>query len=180
MASIFDDDFVNYIVDTFTGGYATTQKSASAIEEAGKEYKSNLEDISKNLKSAQQLYQEGKEAASSAAANKAGIAKRNAKAAAMQTGGSKLLSAIQGAQAANDASTQGFDETAANQAALGANIQSGKAALASQGAQAVYNAKAASAEAKAQQAQNRANKTAQTAQTAASIGSSFIQGLGKE
>ena len=177
MASIFDNDFVNHILDTFTGGYATTQKSASTIEEAGKEYKSNLEDISKNLKSAQQLYQEGKEAASSAAANKAGIAKRNAKAAAMQTGGSKLLSAIQGAQAANDASAQGFDETAANQAALGANIQSGKATLAGQGAQAAYNAKVASAEAKAQRAQNRANGAAQAA---ASIGSSFVQGLGKK
>lgn len=155
MASIFDNDFVDFIVDSFTMGKASTDKARKQIEDAGAEYENTMKDIAKNQKSAKQLYQEGKEVASAAASNKAGIAKRNAKAASMQSGGSKLMSAIQGAQAAVDASTGGFDETAGNAAALGANVQSQQNALKAQGAQSLLSSKQASAEQKAKQAQAR-------------------------
>lgn len=176
MASIFDNDFVDYIVDTFTMGSATTKKSTKAIEEAGAEYNKQMKELAANQKSAKDLYSEGKEIAGAAASNKAGQAKRNAKAAAMQGSGSKLMSAIQGAQAAVDASTEGFDTAAGNAASLGANVQAQQNALKAQGAQANYNSKVASAEAKAQQAQNRGK----AAKDAFISGVSSLAGMGRE
>lgn len=177
MASIFDNDFMDYIVDTFTMGKASTDKARKKIEDAGETYKKEAEDIAKNTKSAKELYQEGKEVAGATASNKAGIAKRNAKAAAMQNSGSKLMSAIQGAQAAVDASTGGFDEAAGNAATLGANIQNQQNALKAQGAQAKLNADTTSAEAQATQAQNRAKGAQQAFLQGAS---SLMNSLGKK
>ena len=108
----------------------TYSKASTA---AGEAYKTATENISSYLdeanktaqgmrKSEKDLQQEGKEYASAAANNKAGIAKRNAKAASMQQTGSKLMSAIQGAQGAVDAATQGYD-TAASESATRAASQ---------------------------------------------------------
>jgi len=171
MASLFDNDFVDYIVDTFTGGLASTNKARDKIEQAGKEYESEMKDIAKNTKDAKQLYQEGKEVASAAANNKAGIAQRNAKASAMQNSGSRLMSAIQGAQAASDASRAGYDETASNAAGLGAQTQNMKNQMLAQGTQGKYNAALESAGMKANQAQRRVENLARGV---ASLGSSFI------
>lgn len=177
MSSIFDNDFVDYIVDTFTFGKASSNKARKEIEEAGAEYDAAMKDIAKNTKSAKELYSEGKEVAGAQAGNKAGIAKRNAKAAAMQGSGSKLMSAIQGAQGAVDASTQGFDEGASNAAALAQSQQALQNQLAAQGAEAKYKSKVAAAQERADQANRR---VASNASTAATIGSTFLKGLSGE
>ena len=107
--------------------YDTAMKEASeaygvSMKELQDYLKSENDAAEAMRKSDKELSAEGKEAASAAANNKAGIAKRNAKAAAMQTSGSKLLSAIQGAQGAVDASTQGYDESASEHANRAANL----------------------------------------------------------
>lgn len=172
--SIFD--FGEYIYDTITGGKGTTDEAAENIQEAGKQYEAKMADIAKNTKSAKELYNEGKETASAQANNKAGLAMKNAKAASMQQSGSKLLSAIQGAEAANKATQEGYDTASTQAANLGANIQSEKNAALAGAAKGAYDAVAASEQMKAQQAQNRAtadkNRMAQ-------IGSAFLQGLSK-
>lgn len=61
--------------------------------------------------SVSKLQQEGRAAAGQAASDKAGIAKRQAKATTMQNGGNRLQAATNAASAAQDASTTGYDET---------------------------------------------------------------------
>lgn len=173
MASIWD--FGENFYGILTGGKSSARKAASTISDAEKKANAQLaadtEAAKSNLKSSKELYQLGKETASAQAGNKAGIAKKNAKAAAMQSGGSRLMSAIQGAEAANAASQEGFD-TGANQA-MG---------LEAQNQQNRYNADIAAAQQKAantmaaanakanvynQQAQSDANKRSQLIQTGA-------------
>lgn len=176
MASLFDNDFMTYIIDTFTGGLASTNKATKKIEQAGKEYEQKLSDIAKNTKGAKELYREGKEAAAAMANDKAGIAQRQAKAAAMQNSGSRLMSAIQGAQAASDATRQGYDEAASNAAALGAQAQAQKNAMLAQGAQGAYQGALEGAGMSAKQAQERAANTGRNLTT---LSSSFINTLGE-
>lgn len=101
--------------------YANLMKEASdeygvSIKEMQDYLKGETEAAEATRKSDKELTAEGKEAASATANNKAGLAKRNAKAAAMQTSGSKLMSAIQAAQGAVDASTAGYDEASSEHA----------------------------------------------------------------
>lgn len=70
------------------------------------------------LSDAEDLYNKGRAAAGVSAADKAGIAKKQAKAAASMNNASKAMSAIQGAQAATDAVQQGYDTTSQNAAAM--------------------------------------------------------------
>lgn len=70
------------------------------------------------LSDAEDLYNKGRAAAGVSAADKAGIAKKQAKAAASMNNASKAMSAIQGAQAATDAVQQGYDTAAQNAAAM--------------------------------------------------------------
>lgn len=172
--SSFFTDLGEGIYDTITGGRGTTKKSAEEIEKAGQQYKQQMEDIAKNTKSAKELYQEGKETASAAANNKAGIAAKNAKAAAMQQSGSKLLSAIQGAEAANKASQEGYDTTAAQAAGLAGQTQAQKNAALQSGAQAAYEGATSAAKLRADQAmrQSEANKNATSA-----VMSAFLKDL---
>ena len=158
----FFTDVGEGIYDTITGGRGTTKESAEEIEKASQQYKQQMEDIAKNTKSAKELYQEGKETASAAANNKAGIAAKNAKAAAMQNSGSKLLSAIQGAEAANKASQEGYDTTATQAAGLAGQTQAQKNAALQSGAQAAYGGATTAAKLRAEQAmrQAEANKSA--------------------
>lgn len=59
--------------------------------------------------SASDLYKEGRGIASSAAGDKAAIAKKQAKASAMQNGAGRMTAAVQGAGAASNAVNEGFD-----------------------------------------------------------------------
>lgn len=167
-------DITDYLWDNFSSGKGTTDKSASEIEEAGKAYQQQMADIAKNTKSAKELYQEGKETASAAANNKAGLAMKNAKAASMMNSGSKLLSAIQGAEAANQASQEGYDTTAAQAAGLAGQTQAQKNAALQSGAQAAYEGTVNAAKLRAEQAQNR---TANELNAASNIGGAFIKSL---
>jgi hypothetical protein len=173
MASLFGDLGL-YLYDTFSGGKGTTDESAEEIENAGKAYQQQMADIAKNTKSAKELYQEGKETAAAAANNKAGLAMKNAKAAAMMNSGSKLLSAIQGAEAANKASQEGYDTTAAQAAGLAGQTQAQKNAALQSGAQSAYESSVAASQMRAKQAQERANADKNRM---ANIGTAFIQGL---
>lgn len=132
MASIFDDIWSG-ITDYFSGGKESTRDYikdmliAQASYDASMNnirdtYAKDVADAQAKRKSLKEIGAEGKEAAATEASNKAGIAKRNAKAAAMQTSGSKLMSAIQGAQAANDAVSSGFDASAARNTAMAQSI----------------------------------------------------------
>ena len=172
MASLWD--ITDYLWDTFSLGKGTTDKSAEEIEEAGKAYQKQMADIAKNTKSAKELYQEGKETAAATANNKAGIAAKNAKAAAMQQSGSKLLSAIQGAEAANKASMESYDTTAAQAAGLAGATQAQKNAALQSGAQAAYEGATSAAKLKAQQAQER---SAKDKQLIGQLGTSFLSNL---
>ena len=165
----------DYLYDTITGGKKTTDRSVEEIKKAGKQYESEMADIAKNTKSAKELYQEGKEAAAAAANNEAGIAAKNAKATSMQISGSKLLSAIQGAEAANKATQEGYNSTASNIADLGAGIQSEKNAALANAAKGKYDAIIESMGMKAKQAQERSNTDKSRL---AQLGAAFIQGLG--
>ena len=169
MASIWD--ITDYLWDTFSYGKGTTDKSAEEIENAGKAYQKQMADIAKNTKSAKELYQEGKETAAASANNKAGIAAKNAKAASMMNSGSKLLSAIQGAEAANKASQEGYDTTAAQAARLAGQSQAQKNAALQSGAQAAYEGATSAAKMKAQQAQER---SANDKRLISSLGASFL------
>ena len=175
MASLFEEAW-DYVVDTFTGGKRTTDTSAEDIEKAGEQYRADVEDIVKNTKSAKDLYSEGKDVASAAANNKAGLAMRNAKAASMMNSGSKLMSAIQGAQAATDAATEGYDTSAANAANLASGIQANKNAQLQSAAQGRLETATNAAQMRAKQAQERANNDKRNL---ASLGAAFIQGLGE-
>ena len=173
----FFTDLGEGLYDTITGGRGTTRESAEDIEKASQQYKQQMEDIAKNTKSAKELYQEGKETAAAAANNKAGIAAKNAKAAAMQNSGSKLLSAIQGAEAANKASQEGYDTTAAQAAGLAGQTQAQKNSALQSGAQAAYEGATTAAKMRADQAirQSEAERNA-----ASNIGGAFLKNLGGE
>ena len=164
-------DITDYLWDNFSSGKGTTDKSAEEIENAGKAYQKQMADIAKNTKSAKELYQEGKETAAASANNKAGIAAKNAKAASMMNSGSKLLSAIQGAEAANKASQEGYDTTAAQAAGLAGQSQAQKNAALQSGAQAAYEGATSAAKMKAQQAQER---SANDKRLISSLGASFL------
>lgn len=100
------------------GQKEASKKAAQVAAEAQNTL--NIVDIS----DAEDLYKEGRAAAGVAAADKAGIAKKQAKAAAAMNNASKTMAAIQGAQAATDAVQSGYDETAQNAAALQAGQES--------------------------------------------------------
>ena len=132
------------------------QQSNKYLEEGKSKAQSYLDAIDTSRKSAKQLYQEGREIAGTAANDKAGLAKKQAKAAAMQAGGGKLFAAIQGAQAATDAVQTGYDEAAQSAAQM---------------AQSQENAQKGAEMSKAQSQANTELNTAQSqAQNATSLG----------
>lgn len=118
-------------------------------------------------KSINELQSEGKEAASTASANAAGEAKKAAKAAAIMNNASKLQAATQGAAAAADAATEGFQrasESATAQAAAQDNAQ-----VAAQ-----QNALIAQQQTEAQKKENEKNRQAQLASAVISgVGAAF-------
>ena len=174
MASLWDNEFLDSVADFFTGGGRTTYKATKKIEKAGEDYKKDLEEIAKNTKGAKELYNEGKEVASAAANNKAGIAQRNAKAASMQNSGSRLMSALHGAQAASDASREGYDATASNAAGLAGQMQAQQNALKQAAAQGKYNAELESAGLSSAQARENSKWWRDSAKDAAKTAAGFI------
>jgi hypothetical protein len=175
MISIYDNDFLVGLGDFFTGGAVSAGKAREKAKKAGAEYKTSMENIAKTTKSAKDLYQEGKEAASASANNQAAIAKRNAKAAAMQGSGSKLMSAIQAAQAASDASSAGYDNAAANYTSLAANQNAREQQLKASGVEGKYNADIAAAGYDAEAGKRLGSAVADTAKIGTEVGSYFTK-----
>lgn len=156
MASIFSligDSIYDYVAS----GYSSSEDYAKAVEEAEakyqeaikayqEQYEAAVEEAEANRKSTDELYQEAKETAAAEASNKAGLARKEAKAAAMQTSGSKLLAAIQGAQAANDAVQEGYSDATSNYTNLGKSINEASVNSALNAAQNAYSTNTAAAE----------------------------------
>lgn len=132
----------------------TAKKFYEEGETAAQEY---LDKIDTSRSSASDLYKEGREVAGQVASDKAGIAKKEAKAASAMQGGSKLMNAIQGSQAAVDATQKGFDETVTNAAGLAASQENAE--------------KSAEANRLANKASTAYNAAAGKAGTASSMGS---------
>ena len=118
------------------------------------------------------LYNKGRGAAGVAANDKAGIAKKQATAAAKMGNASKLQAALAGANAANDAVQQGYDETANQAAAMEASRQQQQANLnynrATQQAQTISDMYNSIADSKDQAARDRLNRQAQMGASMAS------------
>lgn len=118
-------------------------------EKADQAYE-GLDKVDTKRMTAQEAYNQGRGVAGQAASDKAGIAKRQAKAAATMNGAGKMQAAVQGAQAATDAAVNGFDSSASNAANMAASQdnaeKSAKQQLATTKAQGL-----------AQNAQNEAN-----------------------
>ena len=115
--------------------------------------------------SVSELQKEGRAAAGQAASDKAGIAKRQAKAATMQSGGNRLQAATNAASAAQDASTEGYDTTSqAMTNAAQAQLQSRVNALTNEATGNDAQAKAAQ-----ERSQKRKDRVAQAAGTAMSF-----------
>lgn len=195
MASIFEDIW-DGITDYVSGGRSSSRDYEKEMRRAQADYENSMkgirEDYAKDVEAAQakrksvkQIGQEGKEAAAAEAANKAGIAKKNAKAAAMQTSGSKLMSAIQGAQAANDAVQQGYDNAAARNTSMAQAINEAditnaltaaqnKANLAGQVADQKYNTTANVAAKRKESADASANRKSQVTNSLFNAGLSWL------
>lgn len=93
------------------------QKEASRLsKDASGRAQAEVDSV--NISDAEDLYKKGRAAAGVSAADKAGIAKKQAKAAASMNNASKTMSAIQGAQAATDAVQQGYDTASQNAASM--------------------------------------------------------------
>lgn len=175
-------------------------EATQALKEGQSAAQAYLNAIDTSRKSAKELYQEGREVAGQAAVDKAGIAKKQAKAASSMAGASKLFSAIQGAQAATDAATSGYDETAQSAAGLAASQENaqkaaemskatGQANVAMTGAQGIANTAMTAGQQEAQNANTAGTNLTNIASTnaqqrnqarenrknrAAQLGSSFL------
>lgn len=112
------------------------------------------------------LQNESKSAASTAAANAAGAAKKNAKAAAVMNNATRLQAATQGAAAAGDAATEGFNQ--ANQSAMATNAAMNQSDVDAQRSAALNQAQTGSQQ-KFQEKENQKNRWLQGAQTAATL-----------
>lgn len=97
------------------GAFGQTE-ATNIGREASERAKAEVDTV--NISDAEDLYKKGRAAAGVSAADKAGIAKKQAKAAASMNNASKTMSAIQGAQAATDAVQQGYDTASQNAASM--------------------------------------------------------------
>lgn len=169
------------------------QQSSKYLEEGKSKAQSYLDAIDTSRKSAKQLYQEGREVAGTAAVDKAGLAKKQAKAASMQAGSGKLFAAIQGAQAATEAAQTGYDEAAQSAAQMAQSQENAQKGSEMTKAQNQANAEMSAAQQQAQNATTLGSAAAGAAQNygnqrvtaeenkknrMASLGSAFLGSLG--
>lgn len=162
--------------DKLTDWLGFTTKQTDAIRANAAKYAAQIMDeANTQTDDIETLYNKGRGAAGVAANDKAGIAKKQATAAAKMGNASKLQAAIAGANAANDAVQQGYDETANQAAAMEASRQSQQAQMnynrAAQQAGTISDMYGSLADSKDQTAQQRLNRAAQVG---ASMASSFF------
>lgn len=159
--------------DKLTDWLGFTTKQTDAIRTNAAKYAAQvLDEANTTTDDVETLYNKGRGAAGVAANDKAGIAKKQATAAAKMGNASKLQAAIAGANAANDAVQQGYDETANQAAAMEASRQQQQANLnfnkAAQQAQTISDMYGSLANSKDQAAQQRLNRAAQIGSSMAS------------
>lgn len=107
MANIFDS-----IGDWLDNGSSTDYTKQALLLNAlnANEATKEIDSVETKTDDVRTLSNKAREAAGQAAGDKAGIAKKQAKAASAMQGGSRLMNAINAASAASNAATEGYDE----------------------------------------------------------------------
>ena len=107
MANIFDK-----LGDWFDTGSSTDYTKQALLLNAlnAQKAQEDIDSVDTKTDDVKTLANKAREAAGQAAGDKAGIAKKQAKAASAMQGGSKLLNAINASSAAANAATEGYDE----------------------------------------------------------------------
>lgn len=107
MANIFDS-----IGDWFGTGTSTDYTKQALLLNAlnANEAEKDIDSVDTKTDDVRTLSNKARETAGQAAGDKAGIAKKQAKAASAMQGGSRLMNAINAASAASNAATEGYDE----------------------------------------------------------------------
>lgn len=107
MANIFDS-----ISDWFDNGSSTDYTKQALLLNAlnANEAQKEIDKVDTKTDDVRTLANKARETAGQAAGDKAGIAKKQAKAASAMQGGSRLMNAINAASAASNAATEGYDE----------------------------------------------------------------------
>ena len=107
MANIFDS-----IGDWFDTGSSTDYTKQALLLNAlnANKAQEDIESVDTKTDDVRTLANKARETAGQAAGDKAGIAKKQAKAASAMQGGSRLLNAINASSAAANAATEGYDE----------------------------------------------------------------------
>ena len=120
MANIFDS-----ISDWFGTGTSTDYTKQAMLLNAlnANEAQKEIDSVDTKTDDVRTLSNKAREAAGQAAGDKAGIAKKQAKAASAMQGGSRLMNAINAASAASNAATEGYDEAQSRAMNLEANRQ---------------------------------------------------------
>lgn len=148
-------------------GLGSFQNKISGAEDDYNDARKKLAQATElSKKTASDFQTEGRAAAGQAAADKAGQAKKQAKAATMQAGGNRLQAATNAAGAAQAASSEGYDTTsnAMTQAAQAQN-------------QAQISSLQAEAAAKQTEAKSKSEEADKWYDRGAQIASSFIGGM---
>lgn len=120
MANIFDS-----ISDWFGTGTSTDYTKQAMLLNAlnAQKAQEEIDSVDTKTDDVRTLSNKAREAAGQAAGDKAGIAKKQAKAASAMQGGSRLMNAINAASAASNAATEGYDEAQQRAMNLEANRQ---------------------------------------------------------
>lgn len=120
MANIFDS-----ISDWFDTGTSTDYTKQAMLLNAlnANEAQKDIDSVDTKTDDVRTLSNKARESAGQAAGDKAGIAKKQAKAASAMQGGSRLMNAINAASAASNAATEGYDEAQQRAMNLEANRQ---------------------------------------------------------
>lgn len=120
MANIFDS-----IGDWFGNGSSTDYTKQALLLNAlnANEAQKDIDSVDTKTDDVRTLSNKARETAGQAAGDKAGIAKKQAKAASAMQGGSRLMNAINAASAASNAATEGYDEAQNRAMNLEANRQ---------------------------------------------------------
>ena len=105
--NIFDS-----IGDWFDNGSSTDYTKQALLLNAlnANKAQEDIDSVDTKTDDVRTLSNKAREAAGQAAGDKAGIAKKQAKAASAMQGGSRLMNAINAASAASNAATEGYDE----------------------------------------------------------------------
>lgn len=98
--------------DWFDNGSSTDYTKQALLLNAlnANEAQKEIDKVDTKTDDVRTLSNKAREAAGQAAGDKAGIAKKQAKAASAMQGGSRLMNAINAASAASNAATEGYDE----------------------------------------------------------------------